>query len=255
MGLFKDLKKIGSGVLGVSTLGVIGTNPRDVIGGITGANAAARAAQRASETQAAAADRSIAALAPFQQAGVSALTAQQDLLGLNGPEKQAAAYAALEASPEFAGLFRQGENAILANASATGGLRGGNIQAALAQFRPSVLNQVIGQRFDRLGGLTSLGQNAAAGVGNLYGQQGAALAGGQLAAGQRSGQIFGQALQLGGLALGALGGGPLGAGLGGAAGSQFAGGFGGAPSGFNLGTGSGSVAGNLGGGFAPLPTF
>lgn len=243
MGLFKDIARgIAGGVAAIP--GVAG----NLIGGLTGANAAARGAQRAADTQSAAAERAIGALAPFQQAGTSALAAQQDLLGLNGPEKQAAAYAAIEASPEFAGLFQQGENAILQNASATGGLRGGNVQAALAQFRPSVLNQVIGQRFERLGGLSALGQNAAAGVGNLYGQQGAAIAGGQLAAGQRNSQIFGQALQIGGLALGAFGGGGF-PGLGGGAGA------GGAAGGFNLGTGTGSVAGNLGGGFAPLPAF
>jgi len=90
---------------------------------------------------------------------------------------------------------RQGENAILQNASATGGLRGGNVQAALAQFRPALLSSLIEQQYGRLGGLTAIGQNAAAGVGNagmstgtniatLLGRQGQAEAGGIL--GQQS---------------------------------------------------------------------
>ena len=94
------------------------------------------------------------------------LGAQEDLLGLNGADAQGRAISQIENSPYFSGLVKQGENAILQNASATGGLRGGNTQAALAQFRPNMLAAAIDQQYQRLGGLTSLGQNAAAGVGN-----------------------------------------------------------------------------------------
>lgn len=120
-----------------------------------------------------------------------ALQAQQALLGLSGPEAQQQAISQIEQSPYFSGLVKQGENAILQNASATGGLRGGNTQAALAQFRPNMLAAAIDQQYQRLGGLVSLGQNAAAGVGNaglatannqgqLLQQAGAAQAGGIL---------------------------------------------------------------------------
>jgi hypothetical protein len=74
-------------------------------------------------------------------------------------------------------------------------LRGGNVQGALAQFRPALLSSLINQQYERLGGLSSIGQNAAAGVGNagmstgtniatLLGRQGQAQAGGIL--GQQS---------------------------------------------------------------------
>jgi len=120
---------------------------------------------------------------------------------LGSPEGQQQAINAIQSGPQFQAMTQQGENAILQNASATGGLRGGNVQGALAQFRPQLLNQLIDQQFSRLGGLTSLGQNAAAGVGNagmatgnsitnLLAQQGAARAGGAL--GQAAG--FGNAL-------------------------------------------------------------
>lgn len=66
---------------------------------------------------------------------------------------------------EYQALLQQGENALLQNASATGGLRGGNIQGALMEFRPKLLNQLINQQYERLGGLTTLGQRSAAGVG------------------------------------------------------------------------------------------
>jgi hypothetical protein len=140
-------------------------------------------------------------LSPFVNAGTGALGAQQNLIGLNGGAAQLSAIDALKASPEFAALSQQGQDAILQNASATGGLRGGNAQSALAQFQPALLSQLINQQYSRLGGLTSIGQNAAAGVGNagmqtgnqitdLLGQQGAAQAGAALAGGRAQSQMY-----------------------------------------------------------------
>jgi hypothetical protein len=134
-------------------------------------------------------------LQPYNEAGTGALAQQQALLGLGAPGAQQQAITALQGSPQFAALQQQGENAILQNASATGGLRGGNVQGALAQFRPALLSSLINQQYERLGGLSSIGQNAAAGVGNagmstgtniatLLGRQGQAQAGGIL--GQQS---------------------------------------------------------------------
>lgn len=141
-------------------------------------------------------------LAPFVTGGTSAFGQQMALSGAGGDEAQRAAIQAIEQGPEFAAMSRQGENAILQQASATGGLRGGNVQGALAQFRPQVLSSLIEQQYGRLGGLASAGQNAAAGVGtagmqtgnnisNLLQQQGAAQAGGMLASGQTWGNVLG----------------------------------------------------------------
>lgn len=148
----------------------------------------------------------IEGLEPFAAAGVPALQAQQALLGLAGPEAQRQAIQQLSTSPQMQALVEQGENALLQRASATGGLRGGNVQAALAQFRPQVLSELIGQQYSRLGGLTALGQEttsnlarlgqaSAAGTGaaaqesganiaSLLAQQGAAQAGAQIAQGK-----------------------------------------------------------------------
>lgn len=130
-------------------------------------------------------------LAPYVQAGTGALGQQQALLGLSGGAAQQQAISGIEQSPLFQAQVQQGENAMLQNASATGGLRGGNIQGALAQFRPQMLSNQINQQYANLGGLTQLGQNSAAGVGSagmtsagsissLLAQQGAASAGGVL---------------------------------------------------------------------------
>jgi hypothetical protein len=144
----------------------------------------------------------IAGLQPYTQAGQQAFGQQQALIGLQGPQAQQQAIEGLQGSQQFQALQQQGENAILQNASATGGLRGGNVQGALAQFRPALLSSLINQQYERLGGLANVGQvtqqnlaslgqasaartgaagqQAASNIGNLLTQQGAAQAGGIL---------------------------------------------------------------------------
>lgn len=139
-------------------------------------------------------------LEPYVTGGTKAFEQQQALVGVQGPKAQRAAIAALEQGPAFQALQQQGENALLQQASATGGLRGGNVQAALAQFRPQLLSQLIEQQYGQLGGLAKYGQASAAGTGaaaqetgsnvaQLLAAQGAATAGGQLAAGKAFGSI------------------------------------------------------------------
>jgi hypothetical protein len=168
--------------------------------------------------------RALPGYAPFQEAGTRAFQQQQALSGLLGPEAQRAAISTLEQGPEYQGLVRQGEEALLQRASATGGLRGGNIQAALAQFRPQMLSGLIEQQLGRLGGfsatglgvtgeLASLGQASAArqaalgsatgsSISGLLGQQGAARAAGALGQAQAYGRTL---TDLGGIAGGYFG--------------------------------------------------
>lgn len=166
-----------------------------VIGGVVSSNAAksagkaqVQAADKTAEEQRAAREEMRTLLNPYVSAGTPALQAQMAALGLSGPEAQQAYVTQQEQSPTFQALAQQGENAIRQNASATGGLRGGNIQGALAQFRPALLNQFLEQQYSRLGDLTKVGQASAAGVGaagitsatnigNAYTQAGQAQAG------------------------------------------------------------------------------
>jgi hypothetical protein len=152
-------------------------------------------------------------LQPYVSAGGPALQAQMAALGLAGPEAQQAYVAQQEQSPAFQALARQQEEALLQNASATGGLRGGNVQGALAQFRPALLNQFLEQQYGRLGGLTALGQQSAAGVGtagmqsagsiaDLLAQGGAARAGAKLGAANAWQQSLSLPAQFAGLAIG-----------------------------------------------------
>lgn len=183
-----------------------------VVGSVASSNASKKAANTAAAAQTDAADKGIAEqrrqfdalqklMAPYTAAGLPALSGQQDLLGLNGAKKQGLAIKGIEDSPQFQSMYQQGENAILQNASATGGLRGGNTQGALAQFRPQMLNQLIDQQYSRLGGLVTMGQNSAAGVGTagmssadsiskLLGSAGAAQAGSALASGKAQADMY-----------------------------------------------------------------
>ena len=97
---------------------------------------------------------------PYMQAGTQALGGQQDILGLNGNTAQQNSLNSIQSSPIFQGLMQQGEDSILQNASATGGLRGGNAQKALGQFSPNLLNTLLQQKLQGLQGLTGLGLNA-----------------------------------------------------------------------------------------------
>ena len=162
-----------------------------------------RAALMGVEEQRAAREEMRGLLQPYVAAGGPALQAQMAALGLAGPEAQQAYVTQQEQNPLFQSLLRQGEESVLQNASATGGLRGGNVQGALAQFRPQLLNQFLEQQYGRLGGMTQLGQRSAAGVGaagmdaagdiaTLLGERGQAQAGGALARGKMFSDILGE---------------------------------------------------------------
>ena len=213
--------------LSAAALGAIAVGGATIVSGFMQSNAASKAA----ETQAGAAQAGIAQqgvssqaaideqrrqfdavqkiLQPFVAVGAPALEQQQALLGLRGPEAERAAIERISGGERFKALAEQGEGALLSRASATGGLRGGNIQAALGQFRPQLLSNLIEKQYGQLGGLATLGQSSAAGVGaagtaagtnigniygtqganiaNLLGQQGAAQAGGAIAQGRAYG--------------------------------------------------------------------
>ena len=213
----------------------------DVFGGVTGAKQAGKAAEAGAATQAAAAEKGIeeqrrqfdklvelmspyvtagtealGGLRPFQEAGQQAFQQQQAIAGLLGPEAQRLALQQIESSPLLQAQIKRGEESLLQRASATGGLRGGNIQAALAQFSPQMLQQEIDQQFGRLGGFAGAGlgitenlygrgqaaatgqaasgMTAASNIANLLANQGQAIAGGQVARGNVGRQTFGDIL-------------------------------------------------------------
>lgn len=100
-----------------------------------------------------------------------------------GMEQQRQAIQQIEQGPLFQELARQGEAALLANASATGRRGAEDTQSALARYRPQLLNQLIDQTYARLGGLTNVGQTAAQNLLNIGQASAAGVGAGALQSG------------------------------------------------------------------------
>jgi hypothetical protein len=186
---------IGSAVIG----GVVQSKAaKKAVGAQTAASEAALAQQESAFS------RLQSSLKPYTEGGGEAFSGLLDMMGVRGPERASQAVIDVEASPQFESMTRQGEEAILANAAATGGLRGGNVQQSLAQFRPQVLNQLLQQKFARLMETSRLGQASAAGVGagaiqtggtagNILLNQGEAIGQGNIAQGNIQAGLIGGA--------------------------------------------------------------
>ncbi len=191
-----------------------------IVGGIYSANQQKKAAKDAANKQSKSAGAGIdeerrqfdairELLAPYVKGGTEATEAQRAFLGLAGADAEREAIAGVQNGQQFQAAAKEGENAILQNASATGGLRGGNVNASLAKFRPNLLNQIIAQRFAGLGDLAGRGQASAAGqaaagqnsanaVAGLLQDQGAAQAGAALARGNAAAGLGSTLVQAGG---------------------------------------------------------
>ena len=196
-----------------------------LIDDITGVDAAQDAAKDAARLQANAANQGIAEqrrqfditqqnLQPFQEAGVSALQQQQALLGLSGADAQQQAYSQFTESPGQRFLRERQEKALLRNASAIGGLGGGNVRTALQEQAAGIAQQDFQNQFGRLGQLAGQGQSAVTNIGQFGAQTAGNIANlGQTAAEARSSGLLGaaqaetqltnQLFQLGGQAAGA----------------------------------------------------
>lgn len=230
---------MSTGLSGAAIGGIVG-GVGSIVGGLIGGSGA----QSAADTQAGASAAGIAEqqrefdaiqklLKPYVDAGTGALSGYSsaqgnyagalgqyagtlgqlnNLTGANGTQAQQTAINALKSNPLYTNSMQLGQQSILANASATGGLRGGNTIASLGYLPGQILSNVMGTQIGNLGtslngisgllggygnqvsqygNLVNLGENAAAGTGqaaqntgnnitSLIGQQGAAQAGGTL---------------------------------------------------------------------------
>lgn len=121
----------------------------------------------------------------FSPAGLSAQQQQAALSGALGADAQRQAFNQFVESPEQAFLREQGQESIINQAAAIGGLGGGNVQKELARFGTGLASQDLQNRFNRLGSLSQQGLQAA-------GQQGQFLS----QAGQQMGNLAAQNAQL-----------------------------------------------------------
>lgn len=188
-----------------------------VIGGLLSSDAQSDAAEASVDAQTQAAEMGIeeqrrqfdavrALLQPYVDTGETAMAEYARMLGIGGDDVRQEMTQGILGSPYFSEILGQGEEAILQNAAATGGLRGGNVQEALAGLRSNLLYDMVERQFSQrlggLGGLTNVGQASAAGVGNagmatgenianLYGNIGSAQAVGALQKGQTATDVIG----------------------------------------------------------------
>lgn len=168
------------------------------VGGLFGSGSAKKASQKATDALVGAYNRGIDTqnafnqqvrqdYQPYTQAGTAAIGELSSLAGLRGSYTQQGMIDALRSSPLYASLFNNGEEALLQNAAATGGLRGGNTARGLADFGADTLAQVYQQTFNNLSGVAGLGlgaqgtvtqagSNTANNVTNLLGEIGGAKA-------------------------------------------------------------------------------
>jgi endosialidase-like protein len=193
-----------------------------------------------------------AALQPFTQnynQAQGGVTALQNVLGLNGPQGNASATQALQATPGYGFQANAGNAAINAQAAATGQNASGNQALALQKQGQGLADTTYNQYVSQLEPFLGASATAASGIGGVNTGQANALAGqygslanlgyqtqtgignananADLAGLSASGNILGA---IGGIG-GALLGGPLGGALGGSLGSMFGGSFGGGTAG------------------------
>ena len=155
------------------------------VGGLFGGGSQKKASQKAMQAQVDALNRGIdvqnaqfqqsrADFMPYQQAGTGAL---EQLTGLINPADPAALTSQLQASPLYGALYRGGEEALLQNASATGGLRGGDTARGLADFGSDTLARVYDDMFAKLSGVAGMGLGATGNVAGLGAQNAGAVSG------------------------------------------------------------------------------
>ncbi len=139
---------------------------------------------------------------PYTAAGAGAVDQLSELT--NGGMSADALSARVMSDPLYASLFGNGQEALLQNASATGGIRGGNTQRGLADFGADTMAKVYQQILSNLGSVanlglgaqgqvTGVGQNTTNTVTNLLGQQGQTRAQDYLTRGGISAQMFNSA--------------------------------------------------------------
>lgn len=115
---------------------------------------------------------------PYVQQGQQALQMQSALAGAQGPEALQQALASMQPVNQF--QQQQGEQAILRNAAALGGLGGGNVQKDLMQYGQGLASQNINDQFNRLGAISGQGLQGA----GMQANTGQALLGANVGVGQ-----------------------------------------------------------------------
>lgn len=205
----------------------------DVVGDITGSNKQAKAAQKAANQQAAAAEKASKIqkdmfdqvrgdLNPYRTAGSNALAQLMAGMGKDGQFMKTYSGQDIYYDPSYQFRVNQGNNAIQGSAAAQGGLLSGATLKALQNYGQESASQEYQNaynrfnadqtnQYNRLSNLVGIGQNAAAQTGNAGTQTAQAIANntmqsansqaaGTIAAGNSVANGFGSLLGLAGTA-------------------------------------------------------
>lgn len=121
----------------------------------------------------------------------------------NDPEQQAQFYQDAQDSPTFDYLQGAGEESILRNAAATGGVRGGAVNPALAMNTANITSGLVNQRLQGLQGFAGQQIDPRI-ISDQYTGMGTTRAGGTTAKTQAEQDLAGQAINLGFKAFGAF---------------------------------------------------
>ena len=112
-------------------------------------------------------DRANAMLQPYMDSASRSTKLRDDMLGINGPEAQAAAYAQFQNDPGFQSEVDAGIGALDRSATARGGLYSGNAIKGVARYGQEMQHKAYGDRINQLSGAVGQGQGmvgAAAGM-------------------------------------------------------------------------------------------
>lgn len=144
-------------------------------------------------------------MAPYQQAGQSALPALQSFIS-QPADQFSFSFQDYYKSPEYAALMGQQNEQALRTGAATGGIRGGDTQAALATIAPQLALQAEDRarqnfslnqgarlnQYNMLQGIAGLGTGAANQVGNAAQNFGQTAGNNAIMAGQARADAIGQ---------------------------------------------------------------
>ena len=106
---------------------------------------------------------------PYMSQGAGASDYQARLSGAMGNQAQAQAFQQYQDSPGQAFLRERGERALTRNASALGGLGGGNVRRELVDYGQGLAAQDFENQFNRLGAVANRGLTATQARGGLEG--------------------------------------------------------------------------------------
>lgn len=162
-----------------AAVGAAGT----VAGSLISSGAQASAANKAANTQLAMYNQTRQDLAPFSQAGSSAISALSRLLGMEGPAASTNMLDGLQNYPGYQFAFDQGQQAVDRSAAARGLLLSGGQLKDLTNYGQGQASQLFGNYFNQLYNLSSLGENAAANTGNAGTSAASGIAQSQIGAG------------------------------------------------------------------------